>query len=177
MHEFPSLTCVLCCSYLPLLLVSLSLLCVCLSHPSRAIHLYLSETSIEIDSSDGMISDPSTPDSSSSEEEEPSSDDDDDNDDSDWGGGNRQRDRNSDMMPVRKFAGLMPEWHTWIPQFIIWVETRWWGRCCSDGKQAHRLRMGGKWKESSVWEIPNKNKDVSEAFDEGYERGSEGKVL
>lgn len=46
------------------------------SHPSRAVHLYLSQTSIEIDSSDGMISDPSTPDSSSSEEEERSSDDD-----------------------------------------------------------------------------------------------------
>ncbi|XP_017286097.1 myelin protein zero-like protein 2 [Kryptolebias marmoratus] len=50
-------------------------------HPSRAIHLYLSETSVEIDSSDGMISDPSTKDSSSSEDEGPSSDDDDDDDD------------------------------------------------------------------------------------------------
>ncbi|CAN9511075.1 unnamed protein product [Ophioblennius macclurei] len=50
-------------------------------HPSRAVHLYLSETSIEIDSSDGMISDPSTPSSSSSEDEGPSSDDDDDEDD------------------------------------------------------------------------------------------------
>lgn len=56
---------------------------VCHSHPSRAVHLYLSETSIEIDSSDGMISDPSTGDSSSSEEEGPSSDDDDGGDDSD----------------------------------------------------------------------------------------------
>ncbi|KAM9853019.1 myelin protein zero-like protein 2 [Aulostomus maculatus] len=46
-------------------------------HPSRAVHLYLSETSIEIDSSDGMISEASTKDSSSSEEEDPSSDDDD----------------------------------------------------------------------------------------------------
>ncbi|XP_022616268.1 myelin protein zero-like protein 2 [Seriola dumerili] len=45
-------------------------------HPSRAIHLYLSETSIEIDSSDGMISEASTKDPSSSEEEGPSSDDD-----------------------------------------------------------------------------------------------------
>lgn len=54
-----------------------------ISHPSRAVHLYLSETSIEIDSSDGMISDPSTPSSSSSEDEGPSSDDDDDDDDSD----------------------------------------------------------------------------------------------
>ncbi|KAM8853922.1 myelin protein zero-like protein 2 [Synchiropus picturatus] len=52
-------------------------------HPSRAVHLYMSDTSIEIDSSDGMISDPSTKDSSSSEEEEPSSDDDDGGDDSD----------------------------------------------------------------------------------------------
>lgn len=63
--------------------------CTCLSHPSKAIHLYLSETSIEIDSSDGMISDPSTPSSSSSEDEGPSSDDDDDGDDSDWRGGIR----------------------------------------------------------------------------------------
>ncbi|XP_053177384.1 myelin protein zero-like protein 2 [Scomber japonicus] len=45
-------------------------------HPSRAVHLYLSETSIEIDSSDGMISEASTKDPSSSEEEAPSSDDD-----------------------------------------------------------------------------------------------------
>ncbi|XP_072249019.1 myelin protein zero-like protein 2 [Leuresthes tenuis] len=52
-------------------------------HPSRAIHLYLSQTTLEIDSSDGMISDPSTPDSSSSEDEGPSSDDDDGGDDSD----------------------------------------------------------------------------------------------
>ncbi|KAM9317596.1 myelin protein zero-like protein 2 [Pholidichthys leucotaenia] len=50
-------------------------------HPSRAVHLYLSMTSIEIDSSDGMISDASTKDPSSSEDEGPSSDDDDDDDD------------------------------------------------------------------------------------------------
>lgn len=53
------------------------------SHPLRAAHLYLSQTSIEVDSSDGMISDPSTKDSSSSSSEEPSSDEDDDVDDSD----------------------------------------------------------------------------------------------
>ncbi|XP_069003666.1 myelin protein zero-like protein 2 [Embiotoca jacksoni] len=52
-------------------------------HPSKAIHLYLSETSIEVDSSDGMISEASTKDPSSSEEEGPSSDDEDDGDDSD----------------------------------------------------------------------------------------------
>ncbi|XP_036938535.1 myelin protein zero-like protein 2 isoform X2 [Acanthopagrus latus] len=52
-------------------------------HPSRAVHLYLSETSIEIDSSDGMISEASTKDPSSSEDEGPSSDDDDGGDDSD----------------------------------------------------------------------------------------------
>ncbi|XP_037630863.1 myelin protein zero-like protein 2 [Sebastes umbrosus] len=52
-------------------------------HPSRAIHLYLSESSFEIDSSDGMISEASTKDPSSSEEEGPSSDDDDGDDDSD----------------------------------------------------------------------------------------------
>ncbi|XP_040902631.1 myelin protein zero-like protein 2 [Toxotes jaculatrix] len=45
-------------------------------HPSRAVHLYVSQTSIEIDSSDGMISEASTKDPSSSEEEGPSSDDD-----------------------------------------------------------------------------------------------------
>lgn len=78
--------CVPRCSHLPLLHVSLSPLCVqcvCLSHPSRAVHLYLSETSIEIDSSDGMISEASTKDPSSSEDEGPSSDDDDGGDDSD----------------------------------------------------------------------------------------------
>ncbi|XP_034460824.1 myelin protein zero-like protein 2 [Hippoglossus hippoglossus] len=52
-------------------------------HPSRSIHLYMSETSLEIDSSDGMISEASTKDPSSSEEEGPSSDDDDGGDDSD----------------------------------------------------------------------------------------------
>ncbi|XP_033487773.1 myelin protein zero-like protein 2 [Epinephelus lanceolatus] len=51
-------------------------------HPARAIHLYVSETSFEIDSSDGMISEASTKDPSSSEDEGPSSDDD-DGDDSD----------------------------------------------------------------------------------------------
>lgn len=74
---------------------------VCHSHPSRAVHLYLSETSIEIDSSDGMISDPSTGDSSSSEEEGPSSGDDDGGDDSDWGG-------DADAEPTRKFDEGMP---------------------------------------------------------------------
>lgn len=67
----------------PSMNVSCVFVCVQPSHPSRAVHLYLSETSIEIDSSDGMISDPSTPDSSSEEEEGPSSDDDED-EDSDW---------------------------------------------------------------------------------------------
>lgn len=55
-------------------------LCSCPSHPLRAAHLYKSNTSIEIDSSDGMISDPSTKDSSSSSEESRSSDEDDDGD-------------------------------------------------------------------------------------------------
>ncbi|KAF0030736.1 hypothetical protein F2P81_017467 [Scophthalmus maximus] len=50
-------------------------------HPSRSFHLYMSETSIEIDSSDGMISEASTKDPSSSEDEGPSSDDDDGGDD------------------------------------------------------------------------------------------------
>lgn len=80
MHECISLSvCVWCVSSCPVCI------CVCPtpSHPSRAIHLYLSETSLEIDSSDGMISDASTKDPSSSEEEGPSSDDDNDGDDSD----------------------------------------------------------------------------------------------
>lgn len=78
--------CALCCSYLPpaaCLPVPALCACVCPSHPARAVHLYLSETSIEIDSSDGMISEASTKDPSSSEEEGPSSDDDDGGDDSD----------------------------------------------------------------------------------------------
>ncbi|XP_068172943.1 myelin protein zero-like protein 2 [Antennarius striatus] len=45
-------------------------------HPLMAAHLYQSQSSVEIDSSDGMISDPSTPSSSSSSSEEPSSDED-----------------------------------------------------------------------------------------------------
>ncbi|TNN47281.1 Myelin protein zero-like protein 2 [Liparis tanakae] len=52
-------------------------------HPSRAIHLYMSETTLEIDSSDGMISDASTKSESSSEEEGPSSDEEEEGDDSD----------------------------------------------------------------------------------------------
>ncbi|XP_061136248.1 myelin protein zero-like protein 2 [Syngnathus typhle] len=48
-------------------------------HPLRSIHLYLSQTSIEIDSSDGMISEASTKDPSS--ESGGSEDDDDDEDD------------------------------------------------------------------------------------------------
>lgn len=47
------------------------------SHPLMATHLYKSDQSLEIDSSDGMISDASTKDSSSSDEESRSSDDDD----------------------------------------------------------------------------------------------------
>lgn len=54
--------------------------CVCPSHPSRSVHLYLSEPSMEIDSSDGMISDASTKSESSSEEEGRSTDEEDDDD-------------------------------------------------------------------------------------------------
>ncbi|KAL6116436.1 mpzl2 [Pungitius sinensis] len=50
-------------------------------HPSRAVHLYLSETSVEIDSSDGMISDASTKSASSSEDEGRSTDELDDDSD------------------------------------------------------------------------------------------------
>lgn len=90
MHEFISLyVCVCVCAMLFLpppgacLLVPSVYACMYPSHPSRAVHLYLSETSIEIDSSDGMISEASTKDPSSSEDEGPSSDDDDGGDDSD----------------------------------------------------------------------------------------------
>lgn len=86
MHECISLClCVSVCAVLllPPLAACPLFLCVRPSHPSRAVHLYMSETSIEIDSSDGMISDASTKDPSSSEDEGPSSDDDDDGDDSD----------------------------------------------------------------------------------------------
>lgn len=100
----------------PLLCMSLFPLCVrvCPSHPSRAVHLYLSETSIEIDSSDGMISEASTPDPSSSEDEGPSSDDDDDGDDSDWAGLGWQGNRNTDVKAARKLAACLPGWHPWI---------------------------------------------------------------
>ncbi|XP_077422794.1 myelin protein zero-like protein 2 [Vanacampus margaritifer] len=50
-------------------------------HPMRALHLYLSQTSIEIDSSDGMISEASTKDPSSDSEGADSDDDSDDDDD------------------------------------------------------------------------------------------------
>lgn len=78
--------------------------CACSSHPSRAIHLYKSETSIEIDSSDGMISEASTKDPSSSSEESRSSDDEDGND-SDWGGGYREIKRYTNVKPARKLSG------------------------------------------------------------------------
>ncbi|KAG7470808.1 hypothetical protein MATL_G00117860 [Megalops atlanticus] len=52
-----------------------------LCHPARALHLYVKEEEIEIDSSDGMISEPSTKDPSSSSEEEKSSDECDNDDD------------------------------------------------------------------------------------------------
>lgn len=88
MNAYPCACVRVCCTYLPFLHVSLSTsvcacVCVCPSDPARAIHLYVSQTSLEIDSSDGMISDASTKDPSSSEDEGPSSDDDDGGDDSD----------------------------------------------------------------------------------------------
>ena len=70
----------------------------------------MSETSLEIDSSDGMISEASTKDPSSSESEGPSSDDEDDgDDDSDWGS-----DINTDAKIASKHAGGKPRWHPWI---------------------------------------------------------------
>lgn len=53
--------------------------CMCFSHPARAIHLYMDDDVLEVDSSDGMISEASTKDPSSSEEDDRSSD---------YGGGN-----------------------------------------------------------------------------------------
>ncbi|XP_077468253.1 myelin protein zero-like protein 2 [Stigmatopora argus] len=52
-------------------------------HPMKALHLYLSQTSIEIDSSDGMISEASTKDPSS-DSDGPESDDDDEDDEFDF---------------------------------------------------------------------------------------------
>lgn len=88
-------------------------LCACPSHTSRSVHLYVSETSLEIDSSDGMISDASTKDSSSSEEEGPSSDDEDDGDDSDWGRVDYDN-NNTEVKPDRKPAREMPTWPLWV---------------------------------------------------------------
>lgn len=178
MNAFPGV-CLCVCSVALLSSWHVSLLrctCVCLSHPSRAVHLYMSETSIEIDSSDGMISDPSTPSSSSSEEEGPSSDDDDDDDDSDWGDGNRQRDRNTDKMPARKPAGLMPRWQTWIP-LLVQVETRWREPCCWV-KNKHIVQA----KEENGKKIPfrrfrNTARDQGDAFDDSFEMGSKGQTL
>lgn len=100
--------------------MSPSSLCACPSHPSRAVHLYMSETSIEIDSSDGMISEASTKDPSSSEDEGPSSDDDDDGGNSDWGGeGWGQNGETETLTSSRpgKLGGGMPRWNPWIPLF------------------------------------------------------------
>lgn len=87
MHELISCSVYVCASALLLPLVHVSLfplyLRLCTSHPGRALHLYLSETSMEIDSSDGMISEASTKDPSSSESEGPSSDEEEDDDDDD----------------------------------------------------------------------------------------------
>ena len=131
----------------PLLHVSLSPLCVqcvCLSHPSRAVHLYLSETSIEIDSSDGMISEASTKDPSSSEDEGPSSDDDDGGDDSDWLGGDRHRDRNADVKASQEAcwrdAQVAPmDGGSWFCRVV----TRWRERRC--GKK--KVHVARDWKE------------------------------
>lgn len=136
MNAFPSLRACATLLLPPLWCMSSCPLCVCVcvcptpSHPSRAVHLYLSETSVEIDSSDGMISEASTKDPSSSEEEGPSSDED-DGDDSDWGGGDRQKDRNTDMKASQeacwKDAQMAPV--DYVPRFCR-VGTRWNERCC-----------------------------------------------
>lgn len=158
MHEFISwCVCVALTSSLPVSLSPLCVrVCVCPSHPSRAVHLYLSETSIEVDSSDGMISEASTKDPSSSEEEGPSSDDDDGGDDSDWGGGGRQRDRNTDVKSARKLAGGMPRWHPRVTVHVS-AERRLDDESAAAAvskKQAHCSRMGEKGKEvlfESFW--------------------------
>lgn len=123
----------------PLVHVPVPSVCVrvCPSHPSRAVHLYLSETSIEIDSSDGMISEASTPDPSSSEDEGPSSDDDDDGDDSDWAGLGWQGNRNTDVKAARKLAGCLPGWHPWIKVL--------------DPAKRRRERCYGCWKTSTLY--------------------------
>lgn len=145
MHEFIShcvCVCVLCChppgACLPL--------CVCPSHPSRAVHLYLSQTSIEIDSSDGMISEASTKDPSSSEEEGPSSDDDDGGDDSDWGCGDGQGDRNTEATQEARWRDARMAPMDYVPR-LCWVETRWRELCCRCVENKHivqELEENGK---------------------------------
>lgn len=98
-----------CCSYLissSAARLPVPSVCVCPSHPSRAVHPCLSEMSVKIDSSDNMVSEVSTKDPGFSEEKGLKSDDDDnDGDDSNWGGGDRQRDKNTDMRSARKCPG------------------------------------------------------------------------
>lgn len=138
MNSYPALC--LCAMLLLLVHVSLAPLCVCLSHPSRAIHLYLSETSVEIDSSDGMISEASTKDPSSSESEGPSSDDDDDGDDSDWGCGDRQGDGNTEVCQEACWRDAQMAPMDYVPQFC-WVETRWREcLCCRCDENEHIIQ-------------------------------------
>lgn len=103
-YEFINMTCTnpLLCALISSCAARLPVpsVCVCPSHPSRAVHPRLSQMSVKIDSSDD------TKDPVSSEEEGLKSDDDDnDGDDSNWGGRDRQRDRNTDTRSARKYPG------------------------------------------------------------------------
>ncbi|KAJ3590332.1 hypothetical protein NHX12_008284 [Muraenolepis orangiensis] len=66
------LSCLFSCNHVGLLARS--------SHPAMAVHLYMSQSSFEMDSSDGMISTASSNEPSSSEEEGRSTDEDMDGD-------------------------------------------------------------------------------------------------
>lgn len=157
MHECISL-CVCVCArvcYVALtsLLLHVSLYppCVCPSHPSRSFHLYLSETSIEIDSSDGMISEASTKDPSSSESEGPSSDEEED-DDSDWGGGDRQRMEWYEVSQrARRGAAQM------APRKFCCSAVRSWD---DEHAAAVLKRKTGEQEQCPVWKIRRKNKEI-----------------
>ena len=133
MHELISCSVYVCASALLLPLVHVSLfplyLRLCTSHPGRALHLYLSETSMEIDSSDGMISEASTKDPSSSESEGPSSDEEEDDDDDDWGCGEKQCDRNTSTIQEARWLDSQMAPMDYVPWFC-WLENRWRERFC-----------------------------------------------
>lgn len=107
-------------------------MCSCSSHPSRAVHLYAAESLIEIDSSDGMISDASTKDPSSSDDGEDDDDDDDDGNDSDWGGlGRKGVTETLTCRQPGRLGGSSARQRLW-DACLLEVKRRAW--CCGDEK-------------------------------------------